>query len=61
MLVILENVSARLATEGSLDKAHLEGMLEFSVSLLISAATGRKKMCCFLPMKQQVYRTKTAL
>jgi len=29
MLAILDRVSAKLATEGSLDKGHLEGMLEF--------------------------------
>jgi len=29
MLAILDNVSAKLASEGSLDKGHLEGMLEF--------------------------------
>ena len=29
MLAILDNVSTKLATEGSLDKSHLEGMLEF--------------------------------
>ena len=29
MLAILEKVSAKLETEGSLDKGHLEGMLEF--------------------------------
>ena len=29
MLTILEKVSEKLATEGSLEKKHLEGMLEF--------------------------------
>jgi hemerythrin-like domain-containing protein len=29
MLAILDNVSTKLATAGSLDKGHLEGMLEF--------------------------------